>query len=258
MFILFLKKYRIPDRKKVLKAAGLGHKKLILDAAMAAGDLRETLFNEFPKLRDAGGFQFARTPGHQKEIEVIPLPPGGGHSVANLKAVANQTFIFLRPIQRELDISELDDAGEQPIVDDTMQECFGCGVDIPETRLIKHRQSCSGIRNEVIDQPGLAAIPPEQLSTSISGPASTTHPRQSSTPGPSTTQSFLPETTPHTSSLSDRYTADYVNLIEDDISDDEVTTHILKESLLSLEDDSDQTALHAKDATTGHYMADNK
>ncbi|PIK54466.1 putative G2/M phase-specific E3 ubiquitin-protein ligase-like [Apostichopus japonicus] len=168
MFILFLKKYRIPDiRKKVLKAAGLGHKKLILDAAMAAGDLQETLFSEFPKLRDAGGFQFARTPGHQKEIEVIPLPPGGGYSVANLKAVANQTFIFLRPIQRELDISELDDAGEQPIVDDTMQECFGCGVDIPETRLIKHRQSCSGIRNEVIDQPGLAAIPPEQLSTSI-------------------------------------------------------------------------------------------
>lgn len=98
---------RIPSgfQKKVLTGAGLGKKMLSLESSLSASELREQLFNEYPKLKEAGGFQYLRTPGQQKEFHVIPLPPGGGYSVANLKAIVKQAKLYLRPIQSELDLS---------------------------------------------------------------------------------------------------------------------------------------------------------
>lgn len=98
---------RIPSdlTKKILKSAGLGKKKLALDSAMTASELREHLFDEYPKLRDAGGFQYLKTSGQHKVFEVIPLAPSGGYSVANIKAIVKQAKVYLRPIQAELDLS---------------------------------------------------------------------------------------------------------------------------------------------------------
>ncbi|KAJ8050646.1 hypothetical protein HOLleu_03930 [Holothuria leucospilota] len=104
---------------KILRSAGLGSKTVIMDSSLSAGVLREQLFNEFPKLAQAGGFEYLRTTGHSKELEVISLPPGGRYSTANMKAIVPQAKIYLRLIQCELYITG--EAEDDCVEDDTLQ-----------------------------------------------------------------------------------------------------------------------------------------
>ncbi|XP_071829806.1 uncharacterized protein [Apostichopus japonicus] len=260
---------RIPSdlTKKILKSAGLGKKKLALDSAMTASELREHLFDEYPKLRDAGGFQYLKTSGQHKVFEVIPLAPSGGYSVANIKAIVKQAKVYLRPIQAELDLSAVTE--DVSVVDDTLQECFICHVEIPETKLKQHRESCNGKRDDsALPGPSTPVISaPQRLPTS--GPVDsddTDLPCPSLTPMVSTPQrSVVPANSRDSSALAgpsaparstqqrqppstpaDRYVADYIDLLEPDDSSDDELQHVIEDSLKDIDSNRDDTILEAR------------
>ena len=63
----------------------------------------ELLF-QYPKLREGKGFELLRVPeGGGKDLEVIK-EPDGGYNVEFLHAVVHSARIFIRPLQKSLDL----------------------------------------------------------------------------------------------------------------------------------------------------------
>ena len=92
------------DRGRLMQA-GLGERLLSFvesdDAEMLHGDLLQG----FPKLREAGGYELLRTcDRNARYIDVIPPPPSG-YDVTYLKSVAGQAKIYVRPLQKDLDLT---------------------------------------------------------------------------------------------------------------------------------------------------------
>ena len=50
----------------------------------------------FPKLKDAGGYELLRVGARNRCLEVIPIPPGG-YTVEYLKDVVQQAKVYIRP-----------------------------------------------------------------------------------------------------------------------------------------------------------------
>ncbi|XP_071828648.1 uncharacterized protein [Apostichopus japonicus] len=129
----------IPSKfqQKILQAAGLGEKKISVSSSKTAVELQARLMEEFPKLKDAGGYEYLRSTAQTKLLESISLPAGGGYSAANLKFVMKQARIYLRPIQAELDLSNMtvDEVTEE---DELMIECNQCQMFFAQTKLKKH------------------------------------------------------------------------------------------------------------------------
>ena len=87
------------ERAKLL-LAGLGEKKINL----TYGDIRNDLFEEYPKLKAGGGFELLRIRHQSRDLEPIPIPHGG-YTVEYLKTVVQNAKIFIRPIQAPLDVT---------------------------------------------------------------------------------------------------------------------------------------------------------
>lgn len=96
--------------KERLVEAGLGEKKILVpDIDCSASDFKELVIHTFPKLRDAGGFELLRCLSNSRSLEVISgtvsrLP-------RLLKAVIGSGRVYIRPIQRDLNLKpELESA----------------------------------------------------------------------------------------------------------------------------------------------------
>ena len=91
-----------------LKLAGLGEKRIPVFAYSAALELQDELFREFPKLRDGGGYELLRASDvGGKELMLIDIPQGG-YSVDYLRGVVKSAKIYIRPLQKDLDIEPLE------------------------------------------------------------------------------------------------------------------------------------------------------
>ena len=94
--------------KLALLAAGLGRKKVTFGnkdgALIFKGKLEET----YPKLKQGGGFQQLRSGARPGELLVVK-PPSTGYTVPFLRdgTSLGQALIYVRPIQQNLDMSEL-------------------------------------------------------------------------------------------------------------------------------------------------------
>ena len=67
--------------------------------------LHHDLLEAFPKLRAGGGYELLRTSErNNRTLDVIPPPPSG-YTVAYLKSVAGQAKIYVRPLQKDLDLT---------------------------------------------------------------------------------------------------------------------------------------------------------
>ncbi|XP_071821218.1 uncharacterized protein [Apostichopus japonicus] len=259
----------IPSKfqQKILQAAGLGEKKISVSSSITAVELQARLMEEFPKLKDAGGYEYLRSTAQTKLLESISLPAGGGYSAANLKFVMKQARIYLRPIQAELDLSNMtvDEVTEE---DELMIECNQCQMFFAQTKLKKHVTQCgrqTQERDEHDDtRPSAHGVVTETQSCSVErdGNDRQTEPAASEIQtGPQfCAPDIIGNDTPSTSGIqneshfhvSDRCVQDYINLIEpaspspsESDTDDDMKL-VLEESLRDLDKDHDETALVAQ------------
>ena len=85
---------------------GLGKKNVSLLEDGDSEDICWELMDAFPKLKDAGGYELLRVVDRGRSLEVIPLPEDG-YTVPYLKDVVQQAKIYIRPIQRDLSLTQL-------------------------------------------------------------------------------------------------------------------------------------------------------
>ena len=90
--------------RATLKLAGLGEKRFHVNVASTAQEFRDEHHQEYPKLMDGGGFELLRVmEGGGKGLEVIQIPETG-YTPEYLKAVIHHAKIFIRPLQKALDV----------------------------------------------------------------------------------------------------------------------------------------------------------
>ena len=66
-------------------------------------ELNEELMQQYPKLSSGGGYELLRASGNRK-LEIIPVPQEGC-SVNFLRSVVHNAKVYVRPIQRDLDMT---------------------------------------------------------------------------------------------------------------------------------------------------------
>ena len=61
---------------------------------------------QYPKVKDAGGFELLRSlEGGSRELEVIRMPIGG-YTTECLKAVINNAKLYIRQLQTDLNVDQ--------------------------------------------------------------------------------------------------------------------------------------------------------
>ena len=99
---------RVPTRaeKFDLQQCGLGRRKVCFHSKATFTDFRRKLEEEYPKLKEGGGFELMRT-GHQGSNTVLTtiIPPPSGYSVTFLRDSSGlgQALAYIRPLQHDLD-----------------------------------------------------------------------------------------------------------------------------------------------------------
>ena len=90
------------DERASLQLAGLGEKRVTLNAYSEMEDIYEELMFQFPKLRNAGGFELLRVPEGAGKLLQIIASPESGYTVSYLRAVVHHAKIYIRPMQKSL------------------------------------------------------------------------------------------------------------------------------------------------------------
>lgn len=88
-------------RKEELLAAGLGEKRIKISSSATASQLHDALLSAFQKLKDGGGFEMMRCLPNSKTLSPLPILEHG-HIPASLKKEVGQARIYLRPLQADL------------------------------------------------------------------------------------------------------------------------------------------------------------
>lgn len=93
--------------RETLLEAGLGEKKVLLaDIECSKEEFWETITSTFPKLKDCGGFELLRCVANTKGLDVVS--PNIAQSPVLLKTVLGNARVYIRPIQRDLDLDPLE------------------------------------------------------------------------------------------------------------------------------------------------------
>lgn len=92
-----------PSSREVLIEAGLGPKTFSVPLSATGEDFRDSIFSAFPKLKDGGGFDLLRCLPNSKHLEVILASVA--QSARLLKATVGNGRVYVRPIQKNLDLS---------------------------------------------------------------------------------------------------------------------------------------------------------
>ena len=92
--------------REALILSGLGEKKVTIPSIDCSwDDFKDVLIAEFPKLSSIGGFEILRCIPNSKELEIIS--PSISQSPKLLKGVIANGRIFIRPIQKDIELDEL-------------------------------------------------------------------------------------------------------------------------------------------------------
>ncbi len=98
-----------PMEKADLIRAGLGPRKLSLFEYGDSGQFHDDLMAAFPKLADGGGYELMRTKqNNNRELCVIPFL-SGGYTAEYLKSIVGQAKVYIRPMQKDLSITPVND-----------------------------------------------------------------------------------------------------------------------------------------------------
>ncbi|XP_071854832.1 uncharacterized protein [Apostichopus japonicus] len=178
--------------QRTLTECGLGEKKVLIPSDSLPSEVMDVITRYYPKLREAGGFEYMKADGPSKRLHLIPIPEGG-FTAANFKNVAKQAKIYLRPIQCDLELTTTTTTNTDE--NEVKIKCNNCNAMIPQTKLRSHVRSCR--------LPGQDA----------------------------------------------RHICDYINIVDPDDGreeNDEVLNAVIEESLLEVQDTSDQPSLDAR------------
>ena len=91
-----------------LQEAGLGRKKVCLNGRADATEVKTTLEESYPKLKEGGGFEILRRGPSPSELTLIPPPPSG-YTVNFLRDSAGlgKAIAFVRPLQCNLNLEAI-------------------------------------------------------------------------------------------------------------------------------------------------------
>ena len=96
------------DRVRLVQA-GLGEKRVSCGWGSGVDELHRELLSAFPRLRSGGGYEFLKIDeASRRHLSVVP-PPAGGYSPTYLRAVFLQAKVFIRPLQRNLDLAPIEE-----------------------------------------------------------------------------------------------------------------------------------------------------
>ena len=99
------------DEKEKLVNAGLGERTICIpDVECSSLEFRQALIAEFPKLESAGGFELMRCIPNTRQLE--PISSNVSQQPKLLKSVVANGRIYIRPIQKDLDLSPVGDMDE--------------------------------------------------------------------------------------------------------------------------------------------------
>ncbi len=94
---------RNDKEKDLLLEAGLGEKRITIpDIDISADEFRDILMKQFPKLKDGGGFIFAKCRSNSKVLE--PLPSLCVTSPRILRDRVGNVRTYIIPLQKTLDL----------------------------------------------------------------------------------------------------------------------------------------------------------
>ena len=102
-----------PMDKAALIRAGLGPKKLRLLDSGDNVEFHNTIMSSFPPLSDGGGYELLRTKQDTNRVLCVIPPPSGGYTVEYLKNMVSQAKIYIRPIQKDLPMSPIEDSDDE-------------------------------------------------------------------------------------------------------------------------------------------------
>ncbi|XP_064387954.1 uncharacterized protein LOC135336110 isoform X1 [Halichondria panicea] len=122
--------------RNVLVSAGLGEKKTVIpDIECSAKDFNEIIISSFSKLNGCGGFELLRCVPNTKDLELIS--PVIAASPKVLKSVIGNGRVFIRPIQKSLDVNPI--AGNS---NELKEKCLHCDIKVPVVDLRAHVNIC--------------------------------------------------------------------------------------------------------------------
>lgn len=131
----------IPDQEKKIELplAGLGEKKVSLLLYSDAQELHCQLVEHFPKLSESGGYELLRATDKGGE-ELIGIDmPSSGYTVEYLKAIVTLAKLYIRPLQKDLDLGE---CSKDESCKNVHQDCHNCGELLPMNLLKDHIANC--------------------------------------------------------------------------------------------------------------------
>ena len=98
----------VASHKEMLLEAGLGAKTIdIPDINCTKEEFREVITSSYPKLYNCGGFELLLCMTNSRELESIS--PTVSQSPKLLKAIVGNGKIFVRPLQKELDLDSVEE-----------------------------------------------------------------------------------------------------------------------------------------------------
>ena len=94
--------------KEALIEAGLGAKNIVIpDVSCSRDEFWEIIISNYPKLLGCGGFELLRCVANSRQLELISC--NASQSPKLLKAIIGNGRVFIRPIQKDLDLDPIVD-----------------------------------------------------------------------------------------------------------------------------------------------------
>ncbi|CAB4036525.1 Hypothetical predicted protein, partial [Paramuricea clavata] len=127
------------DEKQQLLVAGLGEKKVTLQADSTSSDVVAALKETYPKLTDGGGYEFMYAKASSRQLSVIDEGENG-YTIEFLKQFVGQGRVYIRPIHCDLDLKAMVKAKDQgEIIEEICNHCMNI---FPLNKLREHLYLC--------------------------------------------------------------------------------------------------------------------
>lgn len=124
--------------KEELYQAGLGEKEIHFQSLdLSPEEFREVLYEQFPPLREGGGYQLLKCLPNSRIMEV--LSPNVHSSPALLKQRVGAARTYIRPLQKDLDLTEkVVETVAETVSNNSFSVTFECHCSISALREMPH------------------------------------------------------------------------------------------------------------------------
>ena len=97
--------------KTQLSNASLGEKKITFEKKSSCNYFHEKLLESYPKLKEGGGYELMRTKFRStSKLEILQPKGNAGHNVLDLKEMVASARIYVRPLQNDLSLEQIEHA----------------------------------------------------------------------------------------------------------------------------------------------------